>query len=63
MANIPGWRTGRRIVVFESDDWGSIRMAWRAVYDLLLKRGYKVDRCTYNWQDALESNKDICGQV
>lgn len=25
-SNLPGWRTNRKIVVIESDDWGSIRM-------------------------------------
>lgn len=25
-ANLPGWHTRRKIVVIESDDWGSIRM-------------------------------------
>jgi len=25
IANIPGWRTNRKIIVIESDDWGSIR--------------------------------------
>ena len=24
--NIPGWTTNRKIIVIESDDWGSIRM-------------------------------------
>ena len=27
LSNLPGWRTRRHIVVIESDDWGSIRMA------------------------------------
>jgi hypothetical protein len=26
LKNIPGWRTKRKIVVIESDDWGSVRM-------------------------------------
>ena len=26
VVNIPGWSTSRKIVVFESDDWGSIRV-------------------------------------
>ena len=25
--NLRGWKTNRKIVVIESDDWGSIRMA------------------------------------
>ena len=26
LSNLPGWRTSRKIVVIESDDWGTIRM-------------------------------------
>lgn len=26
LSNLPGWRTNRKLVVIESDDWGSIRM-------------------------------------
>jgi len=32
LVNIPGWRTNRKIVVIESDDWGSVRMPSREVY-------------------------------
>lgn len=32
LLNIPGWRTNRKIVVIESDDWGSIRMPSQEVY-------------------------------
>jgi len=31
VANIPGWRTDRKIVVIESDDWGAIRMPSKEV--------------------------------
>jgi len=27
LLNLPGWHTNRKIVVIESDDWGSIRMS------------------------------------
>ncbi len=57
--NFSGWRTDRRIVVIESDDWGSIRMSSREVYDALLRKGYKVHECHYNRNDALESNEDL----
>lgn len=29
--NLPGWHTRRKIVVIESDDWGSIRMPSKEV--------------------------------
>ena len=37
LLNILGWRTKRHIVVIESDDWGSIRMPSKKVYDKLLR--------------------------
>jgi hypothetical protein len=59
LVNIPGWRTKRKIVVIESDDWGSIRMASKKAFDNLLAQGYPVDKCNYNSYDALESNDDL----
>lgn len=59
LLNIPGWRTKRRIVVIESDDWGSIRMASKEAYNHFLKLGYPVDECPYNRFDSLESNDDL----
>ena len=61
LINIPGWRTRRKIVVFESDDWGMIRMASNKAYERLRKKGYPLDQCAYNRNDALESNDDLRG--
>lgn len=57
--NLPGWHTNRKIIVIESDDWGSIRMPSREVYNKLLNKGYPVDKCVYNRNDCLESNEDL----
>jgi hypothetical protein len=59
LLNIPGWRTRRKIVVIESDDWGMIRMSSKEAFQALLKKGYPVDQCAYNRLDALESNEDL----
>jgi hypothetical protein len=59
LVNIPGWRTNRKIVVFESDDWGMIRMASKASFEKLLKKGYSIDKCPYNRNDSLENNEDL----
>jgi len=59
LINVPGWRTNRKIVVFESDDWGSIRMPSKEVYNALLKEGIRVDLCPYNKYDNLASNEDL----
>ena len=57
--NIPGWHTKRHLVVIESDDWGSIRMPSREVYDEFLRRGIRVDRDPYCRYDRLESREDM----
>jgi hypothetical protein len=59
LTNLPGWRTNRKIVVIESDDWGSIRMPSREVYERLLNAGITVDRCPYNKYDSLASEEDL----
>ena len=59
LLNIPGWRTHRKLVIIESDDWGSIRMASKDVFNILLNKGYPVDQNPYNRFDALESNEDL----
>lgn len=59
LLNIPGWNTRRKIVVIESDDWGSIRMDSPGAYRHFLSLGYPVDKCPYNRYDMLESNTDM----
>lgn len=59
LTNIPGWRTNRKIVVIESDDWGMLRMASKSAYEKFLKLGYPVDRSVYSRYDALEQNDDL----
>lgn len=59
ITNFPGWRTDRKIVVIESDDWGSIRMPSRAVYEKCLAAGYKVDQNAYERFDSLASEDDL----
>ena len=59
LINIPGWRTKRKIIVIESDDWGAIRMPSIDVYSAFLKKGYRVDLTYFNRLDALESNDDL----
>ena len=58
-ANLRGWRTSRRIVVFESDDWGAIRMPNPAAFDALAKHGLDLAGCPYDRLDCLESRSDL----
>lgn len=57
--NLANWHTDRKIIVIDSDDWGSIRMPSREVYQKLLNKGYAVDRDAYNKYDSLASEADL----
>lgn len=57
--NILGWRTQRHLVVIESDDWGSIRMPSREVYDEFIRLGIRVDKDPYCKYDGLATKHDL----
>jgi len=57
--NWKGWLTNRKIVVFESDDWGSIRMPSHESYQWLVKNGYPIAQRPQERYDALESADDL----
>lgn len=59
LINIPGWRTNRHIVVIESDDWGSIRMPSKDVYDSLIKKGVTLGKYGYEKVDTIASRTDL----
>lgn len=59
LKNIPGWRTNRKIVIIECDDWGSIRMPSKKVYNNLVKKGMNVSTSRFNMFDTLESANDL----
>ena len=59
LLNLPGWHTRRKIVVIESDDWGSIRMPSKEVYEKLLKKGIRVDKDPYCRYDSLATPDDL----
>jgi hypothetical protein len=59
LVNILGWQTNRKIIVFESDDWGMIRMSSKDAYQKLKKNGYPVHKSIYNQFDSLEQNEDL----
>jgi len=57
--NVKGWHTDRKFVIIESDDWGSIRMPSKQIYEKLLCKGFPVDKDPYSRFDSLESNQDL----
>jgi len=45
--------------VIESDDWGSICMPSKKVYESLLSKGIRVDKCPYATYDSLANANDL----
>ena len=64
LSNLPGWRTKHKIVVIESDDWGSIRMPSPDTFEQLLIQGVDLtrgDAGRYNLNDTLATSNDLAG--
>lgn len=59
LLNIPGFKSSRKIVVIESDDWGSIRMPSIDVFNELIAKNIRVDKLEYNKFDSLASESDL----
>jgi len=56
--NIPGWHTRKKIIIIESDDWGSIRMPSIRAYNQMKRIGLKLDS-HYNRFDSLATMDDL----
>lgn len=62
LSNIPGWRTKRKLVIIESDDWGSIRMPSIDVFNNLTNAGFDLisdEGARYNAYDSLATPGDL----
>ncbi len=59
LSNLFGWKTKRKIVVIESDDWGSIRTKSTKAYQIMKEGGLELDRSNFTMYDTLESNSDL----
>jgi len=62
LANLAGWRSKRKIVVIESDDWGSIRMPTKKAFEFLKNSGVDVitgDHLRFNSYDNLATVEDL----
>lgn len=57
-SNLLGWRTNRKIVVIESDDWGSFRFKDVQTRDKFLSKNEK-DKCWMSYNDSFESAEDL----
>jgi hypothetical protein len=59
LKNILGWSTTRKIVVIESDDWGSTRVESNDLMQKLSQKGFKVFNCHMSSMDAIENKHDL----
>jgi len=59
ITNARGWRTNRKIIVIESDDWGSIRMPNKKTLNDFSKFGYDLRKNPYCLNDTLADTEDL----
>jgi hypothetical protein len=57
--NIRGWSNKNKVLVIESDDWGSVRTSSPKALASLKKLGVLVQKCHYTMFDALASEDDL----
>jgi hypothetical protein len=58
-ANAFAFRSNRRLLVIESDDWGSIRLVDRDAFEQLELAGLGLSRSPFNSFDCLERKEDL----
>ena len=57
--NVFGVRTGRKLVAFYVDDWGSVRTRDTKALDYLKNKGIAVDSARFSRYDTLASEQDL----
>lgn len=57
--NFLGWSSKRKIVVIESDDWGSIRIADKKVWDTLSAKYSAIKSHKFLKYDGIEKKEDL----
>jgi len=57
--NTLGWKTDRKIIVIESDDWGSIRMPSKKTLEYLISQNLILENDSFNKNDSLASEEDL----
>ncbi|HDZ42121.1 MAG TPA: polysaccharide (de)acetylase [Bacteroidetes bacterium] len=59
LKNIPGWRTSRKILVLECDDYGSTRMPSENAYERLSSAGLNIGSARYDRYETIETREDL----
>lgn len=57
--NSIGWKSNRKLITFQSDDWGSERIPYHISNKNLNDAGINVDKCHYLKFDSIASDKDV----
>lgn len=57
--NIPGKGLRRKLLVFESDDWGSLRIPNKIAFESLMSQGLIKPNDPFSKYDALENKEDL----
>jgi hypothetical protein len=57
--NLPGWHTHRKIVVIDSDDWGSVALPSKEVLERLTNSGFNITLNPYLKYDSLAGESDL----
>lgn len=58
LSNLLGWKTNRKIIVFESDDWGSFRFKDTEARNKFIPEKDK-NKCWMSYNDVFESAEDL----
>ncbi|MCJ7448020.1 MAG: hypothetical protein MUO72_10015 [Bacteroidales bacterium] len=59
LKNLQGKRSKRKLLVIECDDWGSIRMPSKEVYNKILKANIPITENRFNRFDTLADKQDL----
>ena len=57
--NLSGWSTNRKILVIESDDWGSVRIPSKNAFKALQEDGIEANKCPFLSFDSFEQVDDF----
>jgi hypothetical protein len=57
--HLPGWRTNKKILVIESDDWGSIRMPSNQIREKLINLKIDLGKNNFLKYDTLADKEDL----
>jgi len=59
LSNFLGWRTNRKLVIIESDDWGSVRTCDNEALKFLRNKNFDVDQSNFVRFDSIERTTDL----